>query len=190
MPQNGDSIHEKEARSNCRLLLHITYIDIAAILAWNCFRLKHLSVLKQNTIYAMAEEKNKRPSLNPLGRKMCLSRNTPACRNQRINGEPLRIKSFDFIITVLPLTIFRGHTLHRFPDKLQIKASAKQQKTIRRNSASAVILDNKAFPAKCAEATLPCRKNGKMIYRRNDFKSFCRRMISAISFWNLILPPG
>ena len=46
----------------------------------------------------------------------------------------------------------------------QIKASAKQQKNIRRNSVPSVSLGCKAFPPKCAEATECRRKDfGRMI---------------------------
>ncbi|RIK70453.1 hypothetical protein DCC62_22700 [candidate division KSB1 bacterium] len=53
--------------------------------------------------------------------------------------------------------IFQGNNLPRFADKLQIKASAKQQKTIRRNAVSLVTIGAKAFPPKSpsiAEKTL------------------------------------
>jgi len=68
--------------------------------------------------------------------------------------------------------------LPRFADKLQIKASAKQQITVRRNSVSWVTIDDKVFPPECAEVTEHRPKNfGRMIYRQDYFVSFCRQII-------------
>jgi hypothetical protein len=69
--------------------------------------------------------------------------------------------------------------LPRFAGKLQIEASAKQQKTIRRNSAPSVLFGGKAFSPKFAEVTERRRKKhfGRMIYRQHHFKSFCHEII-------------
>ncbi|RIK74828.1 hypothetical protein DCC62_14565 [candidate division KSB1 bacterium] len=59
---------------------------------------------------------------------------------------------------------FISEKLPRFADKLQIKASTKQQITVRRNSVS------------------PVKNFGRMIYRQNYFESFCRQIILRQTF--------